>query len=362
MCHEPFASLDELLLPETLSRLVGCPIVSARRLPLAGGDSASGSSFLAIETNSGQGPRFVVKLSSPACDWIVRATEDCRGREILVWTTGLLDRLPPEITHPVIACARDEEGWAILMHDVSDQLIPDSLGVSLITEADHRRYLDALAALHAAFWGQSEIVDPALGYCSPWHRYMVFSPATGEREAAHTNENVRWIREGWPLFLALIAPDVAALLRQLLADPTPLCTAMARYPQTVLHGDPRCANIGIAPSPWPRVVLLDWHFVGPGVPAVDLAWYLASIRSRAPVPNESIISWYRERLAQRLGSRFEEQWWLPQLELSLLGEVVRRGWVLGWFAAHHPNAALREWAGQSVGWWSARAREGAQWL
>ena len=131
------------------------------------------------------------------------------------------------------------------------------------------------------------------------------------------------IREGWPSFLALIAPDVAALLRRLLADPTPLCAAMARYPQTVLHGDPRCANIGIAPSPRPRVVLLDWHFVGPGVPAVDLAYYLASIRSRAPVPNEPIISWYRERLAQRLGSRFEEQWWLPQLELSLLGEVVR---------------------------------------
>ena len=241
-------------------------------------------------------------------------------------------------------------------------LIPDPLGVSSISEADHRRYLDALAALHAAFWGQSEIVDPALGYCSPWHRYTVFSPATGERETAHPNENVRLIREGWPSFLALIAPDVAALLRRLLADPTPLCAAMARYPQTILHGDPRCANIGIAPGPRPRVVLLDWHLVGPGVPAVDLAWYLASIRSQPPVPNEPIISWYRERLAQRLGARFEEQWWLPQLELSLLGEVVRRGCVLGWFAAYHPDAAPREWACQSVGWWSERARIGARWL
>jgi hypothetical protein len=362
MRHEPFASVDALLAPETLSRLVESPIVSARRLLFAGGDSASGSSFLAIETNGGQGPRFVVKLSSPACDWIVRGTADCRGREVLVWTTGLLDQLPPEITHPVIACARDEEGWAILMHDVSDQLISDPLGASPITEADHRRYVDALAALHAGFWGRSEIVDPALGYCSPWHRYTVFSSATGEREADDPNESIRLIREGWPLFLGQIAPDVAALLRRLLADPTPLCAAMARYPQTMVHGDPRPANIGIAPGPRPRVVLLDWHFVGPGVPAVDLAWYLASIRSRAPVPNESIISWYRERLAQRLGSRFGEQWWLPQLELSLLGEVVRRGWVLGWFAAHHSNATLREWGRQSVGWWSERAREGARWL
>jgi hypothetical protein len=362
MCHTPFASLDDLLAPETLSRLIGLPIVSARRLPFAGGDSASGSRFLAIETNDGQGPRFVVKLSSPKCDWIVRATADCRGREVLVWESGLLDRLPPEFAHPVIACSRDEEGWAILMHDVSDQLISDPKGGSPMSETDHRRYLDALAALHADFWGQSEIVDPARGYCSPWHRYTAFSPATGEREADHPNETVRWIRDGWPLFLAQIAPDIAALLHRLLVDPTPLCAAMARYPQSVLHGDPRCANIGIALRPRPRVVLLDWHLVGPGVPAVDLAWYLASIRSLAPVPNESTIAWYRERLAQRLGSRFDEQWWLPQLELSLLGEVVRRGWVLGWFAAHHPDPTLRKWARQSVGWWTERVREGARWL
>src|SRR5829696_7389040 len=270
MDHEPLSSLDELLAPQTISRLAERSISSVHRVPFVGGHSASGSEFVGVETNGGHGPRFVVKLSSPDCDWIMRGTADCRGREVLVWTSGLLDRLPPEITHPVIACARDQEGWAILMHDVSDQLIPDSLGVSPINEADHRRYLDALAALHAAFWGQSEFVDPALGYCSPWHRYMVFSPATGEREAAHANEKVRWIREGWPSFLALIAPDVAALLRQLLADPTPLCTAMARYPQTVLHGDPRCANIGIALGTRPRVILLDWHFVGPGVSAVDL--------------------------------------------------------------------------------------------
>jgi hypothetical protein len=362
MHHEPFARIDELLAPETLSRLVGSPIISARRLPFVGGHSASGSSFLAIETNDGQGPRLVVKLSSPACDWVVRGTADCRGREVLVWTTGLLDRLPPEITHPVIACARDEEGWAILMHDVSDQLLPDPMGVSPITEADHRRYFDALAALHAAFWERSGVVDPALGYCNPLHRYTLFSPATGEREVAHPNEVIRWIREGWPSFLALIAPDVAALLRRLLADPTPLCIAMARYPQTVVHGDPRPANIGIVLGPRPRVVLIDWHLVGPGVPAVDLTWYLSTIWPRAPVSNETTIAWYRERLAQRLGSRFEEQWWQPQLELSLLGEALRRGFGIGWRALHHPDAAVRELARQSVGWWSERAREGARWL
>jgi hypothetical protein len=362
MRHEPFASFDELLAPETLSELAGCAIACVRCLPFVGGHSASGSRFLAVETNDGQGPRFVVKVSSPACDWIVRGTADHCGREVLVWTTGLLDRLPPEITHPVIACARDEDGWAILMDDVGDQLLPDPLGVSPIDEADHLCILDALAALHADFWERPEIVDPALGYCDPWHRFMVFSPATGEREAAHPNEVIRWIREGWPTFLELIAPDAAELLSQLLADPTPLCAAMARYPQTVVHGDPRPANIGIGLGPRPRVVLLDWHLIGPGLPALDLAWYLSTIGPRAHVSNDTTIAWYRARLAQRLGSRFEEQWWQPQLELSLLGDALRRGWGTGWRAAHHPNADFRQWLRHSAGWWSERAREGARWL
>ena len=362
MRHEPFASLEELLAPGTLSRLVEYPVSSVHRLPFVGGHSASGSSFLGIVTNDGQGPRFVVKLSSPACDWIVRGTADERGREVLVWTTGLLDRLPPEITHPVVACAYDGAGWAILMHDISDDLLPDPLGETPITEANHWHYLDALAALHATFWEQSEITDPALGYCSPWHRYTVLSEESGWREADHPNEVVRWIREGWNSFWMLVEPDVAALLRQLLADPALLCTAMARYPQTVIHGDPRGANLGITNGFPPRVVLIDWHLVGPGLPGVDLAWYLLSTGGKVNVSRATAISWYRERLALRLGSRFEERWWRPQLELSLLGEMLRSGWKFGWNIEHDPNDSVRTWAREGLAWWSEQAKDGARWL
>ena len=362
MHHQPLSSLDELLAPQTISRLAEHSIRSVRRVPFVGGHSASGSEFLGVETNGGHGPRFVVKLSSPACDWIVRGTADCRGREVLVWTSGLLDRLPPEITHPVIACARDQEGWAILMHDVSAQLLPDPMGISPLNEADHRRYLDALAALHATFWEKPETADPTLGYCSPWHRFTVFSPATGEREVDHPNPVVRVIREGWELLWELVAPDVAALLRSLLEEPAPLCSALARYPQTVLHGDPRSSNLGIAPGTRPRVLLLDWHLVGPGTPGQDLAWYLSNLGIKVPVKGESTIAWYREALARRLGSRFDERWWQRQLELSLLGQMVRLGWGHGWDAVRHPSPVVRDWTRQDLAWWCDRAREGARWL
>jgi hypothetical protein len=130
MPHEPFASLDELLAPETLSELAGSAIGSVRCLPITGGHSASGSHLLAIETNDGEGPRLVLKRVSREWDWIMRATGDDRGREALAWTSGLLDRLPPEVTHPILACARDADSWrsscSMLATPSSRRTIPTS--------------------------------------------------------------------------------------------------------------------------------------------------------------------------------------------------------------------------------------------
>ena len=36
------------------------------------------------------------------------------------------------------------------------------------------------------------------------------------------------------------------LVYRLLEDPRPLCAALGRYPQTLLHGDSKLANIGLA--------------------------------------------------------------------------------------------------------------------
>jgi hypothetical protein len=360
--REPFASLDAMLAPEALAHVCGRRINFVARGPFTGGHSASGSSFLAIETNHGSGPRFVVKRSSPETDWIVRGTGDERGREVAAWTSGLLDRLPPEISHPIIGCAWDGAGWAILMRDVSEHLIADPGCGSPLSQADNERYLDALAALHVAFWEQPGRADPARGFCSPWHRYTVFSPATGAREIEHPNEVVRCIREGWEVFWTLTDPEVASLVRALLADPTPLCVAMARYPQTVVHGDPRDANIGIVRGAPPRVVLIDWHLTGPSTPGSDLAWYLWDLGIRLPVSREATTACYRDRLARRLGARFDDAWWQPQMELSLLGQLVRGGWANAWDAVLNERAAIREWYRQDLAWWCTQARAGARWL
>jgi hypothetical protein len=362
MDRAPLASLDEMLSPKTLSRLCGESIGSVVLAPFTGGHSASGSSFLAVETNDGHGPRFVVKLSSPACDWIVRATGDECGREVLVWSSGLLDQLPPEIVHPVVACAQDGAGWAILMRDVSDDLLRDPMGTTPISRADHRRYLDALAAMHVAFWESPWAAETGRGLTTPWHLYTAFSPETGQREAGHPNEVVGEIRHGWEIFRELAEPDVADLVHRLCQNPAPLCAALARYPQTIVHGDPRGNNIGIRRIPEPRVVLLDWHLVSKVPPGVDVAWYLWALGIKLPVARETTIAWYRDQLAHRLGDRFDESSWRPQMALSLLGQVLRGGWGIAWDAAYAPDPVYRTWNRQELAWWCQRAREGARWL
>ena len=366
MPHEPLACLDELLLPQTLGELAGSAITSVRQLPFAGGHSASGSRFLAVETNDGRGPRFVVKRVSSEWDWIMRATDDRLGREALAWSSGLLDRLPPEVTHPTVAAARDGDGWAILMHDVTDALIPphDPYIGAPIGEADHACFLDALAALHAGFWDETGVAAAPPGLCSPEDRYRAFSPETGRREGDGVDVYPRIIREGWDLVPTLVDPTVANLVARLANDPRPLTAAQARYPQTIVHGDPRPPNLGrlVTDIDAPSAILLDWHFVGPGVPGVDLAWYLYTTGPGRWLSHEALIGCYRERLACRLGSRFDEGWWQPLLELSLLGQMLRCAQDLAWAAVQHESAAVRAWAHEALAWWSEQALAGARHL
>ena len=364
MQHEPLSSLDELLAPETLSQLVGDTITSVRHLPFAGGHSASGSRFLAVETNDGFGPRFVVKRVSTEWDWIMRATDDRVGREALAWTSGLLDRLPPGVTHPIVACARDGEGWAILMRDVTDALFPphDPYIGAAIGEDDHACFLDALAALHATFWDEEATVASTPGLCSPKDRYRAFSPETVWREGDGPDVYPQIIREGWSLLPSLVEPAVADLIAGLADDPRPLTAAQAGYPRTIVHGDPRPPNLGRVErgASTPSVVLLDWHFVGPGVPGVDLTWYLYTTGPGRSLSREVVINCYRERLARRLGSRFDESWWQPQLELSLLGQLLRCGPDLAWAAVRHERASVRAWARETLDWWSKQALAAAR--
>jgi hypothetical protein len=250
------------------------------------------------------------------------------------------------------------------MHDVSDALIPphDPYLGAPIGDDDHACFLDALAALHATFWESQLAINPAPGLCRPEHRYRAFSSGTGESEAGSPDVYPQIIREGWSLLPSLIDADVASRVMDLANEPGPLAAALARYPQTIVHGDPRPPNIGQVKNGARRTVLIDWHFVGPGVPGLDLTWYLYTTGPGRTLNRESIIAIYRERLERRLGARFDERWWQPQLELSLLGQFTRCAQDMAWATVHHDRASVHAWARETLDWWSERARQAASLL
>jgi len=367
--HELHGSLDEMLSPEALSRLEGRTVTSVRRQPFTtpyGG--VSGNQFLAVQTaaDDGQTRSYVVKRTAPAWDIIMRITGDTACREMLVWQHGLLDRLPSEVGHTVVAGAVDGAGWALLLRDISDQMHPSqrwpSPGWAPLSARELAVFLDALAALHERYWEDTALLDPKLGLCDlPW-LYASFSPDTVRREAASPHGLVAILREGWQQFGRLAAPDLVRLVRRLQADTSPLCSALRRYPSTLVHGDPNCKNFGIELAPVPRILLLDWQLVTRAPPAVDLAFFLSLFSAVVPASNEDVIEQYRDRLAARLGDRYDDRWWRPQLDLALLGHFLRFGALLLARMTGHEDPAVREHYRSELAWWTARALAGAAWL
>lgn len=363
MLHTPLPSIDELLAPSTLSVLIGQRVTSVRCRPLMAEFAKSGSRILVVETNNGRGPCFIIKGVSISYDWLMRATDDYLCRSVTLWSQGIFDRLPPEIEHGVIACARDGDGWAILMRDVSTALIANMR----LSVRENQLFLDAMAAMHVTFFEDAELCAPALGLCTLQHVYGMFAPQTGRREADGPDEIPKRILEGWDAFQSLVPPDVARIVLLLLDDPSPLCAALSRYPATLIHGDWRHANQGLLRegpgARASRVVMLDWQLATCAPPAVELGRYLGANSALLPGAKEESLAYYRNQLAARLGARFDETWWQPQLALGLLGGFVQDGWAIVLKATTwRIGADARDHWRADLHWWAERVREGVRWL
>jgi hypothetical protein len=242
-------SIDELLADAT------------SRVPMVVADSKSGATFERIVID---GERYVLKHVSPDYDWIARAYGDLGPATVTVWGSGLLDLVPDCIDHTYAGAARSGRDGAVLMRDVGPWLVPE--GDAPVSEADHVRFLDHLAALHAAFWGW----DDDVGMTAFANRFFLFNPWTiACEEALGFPEPVPVIaRDGWA-GLPDLAPRASAVLQPLLLDPSPLVVALEKTPQTFVHGDVKMGNLGRHPDG--RTILIDWALSGRGVGAMELA-------------------------------------------------------------------------------------------
>jgi len=286
--------------------------------------TGAGKSGARLERVVIDGQRYVLKHLDLAEDWTMRAAGCLPGAPLVLWERGILARVPACFNQPIVGVARQagddrrpSGGCALLMHDVSAWLVP--VTDEPISLDQHQRFLQHMAALHAAFWGcgSSCEVVPVM------HRYLELSPWLAQAEAAAGSGHLvpRLVGEGWPR-LAEVAPAAAAIVTPLALDPGPLVQALETTPQTFVHGNWKLDNLGTDDAG--RTVLLDWEQPGRGAPLSDLAWYLAINCRRLPQPKEDSIIAYRTALEACGVST--EPWWDRQLALCLLGALVQFGW------------------------------------
>jgi hypothetical protein len=308
---------------------------ATHRQPL--GPIAEGLSSATFERVVLDGERFVVKRLSYDTDWVMRAVADVGvPRVVRMQTSGLLDSLPACLDTTLVDVAFDPAtGMAeLLMRDVSSAFLRDC---DPFTAEQHAALLDGMAQLHAASTGMTD----QLGLTQPAQRWQMLGPAFARREA------LRGPLTGVPGLLlpmwgrlAQNAPDLHRAVLMLAEDPAPLVTALAATPQSLVHGDWKGGNLGIAADG--RIVLVDWAFPGVDAPCVDLGWYLAVNCDRLPESKEATIARYRAAL-ERHGLA-TSGWWERQLPLALLGGAVQ----MAWSKCDQPD---------ELDWWSARVAE-----
>lgn len=324
--------LDELI----ASLADGRPV---RRAALAKtADSLSGSPFESLWI--GDRP-YVIKHLSAETDWLMRALDDgVDGKPAYafrLWRSGVLNRMPDCIDHAIVGMAPDRDGLSVVMQDITPTLVPS--GSEPIPLAQHRRFLDHMARVHAAFW-EFEPPEPLLDDVT---RFGALSMRTADRETALAAargvpiDPVPSLLPGGWAELRAAAPDIADKIAALAQDATPLARALAETPATFVHGDWKLGNLGSHPDG--RTVLLDWAWTGRTGPCVDLGWYLAVNCDRLPEPKESAIDALRGSLEQ--AGVDTGPWWDRQVELGLVGGFT----LLGWSKTGDPD---------ELGWWLRR--------
>ena len=305
---------------------------ATQRRPFAGEGGRTGAKFEAAVLRDGT--PVIVKHVRPD-DWLVLVTGGV-SHLYNVWNSGLLERVPRQIDHAMIAMEQQDDGWLLVMRDVSDAVLAEG---RVLSRQENRRVLTAIDALHAAFIG-----DDVGGVALQTH-YEALTPRK-TAELTHLDTPIPELcRRGWELFGDVAPRDVADALHALLDDTAPLSDELLKYPQTLIHGDCRLHNMGLTDE---QLVLLDWEILGSGPGVVDTAWYLIISASRIDASREQVIADYREIA----GDRFDQRAW----DLACIGAMVWLGWNKAIDIVENPDPQIRAQERADLDWWVSRLR------
>jgi hypothetical protein len=326
-------------------------VSTVRSVPFeTSGWSSTGALFEGLMVDEELTPSLVIKEVELGLDWVALATDDTVGREAATWETSLLEALPSEVWSPTIGGVRSDDGYGVLMRNVSEWLIADD---THITQRQNELVIDGLASMHATYWmfpataqSQHDLVTLRQFLTHASQRSVsILRDRLGEAAILDI------IEDGWDALPSLIDPEVAHAMRSLANDPGPLVDALAGYPWTLLHTDVRPANVAVDAS---RLALFDWARPTIGPAAIDLMYWLLMSHSRLPISHAESIAMYRDSLRRHLGSAFSDDWWIPTRDISLLAIAIEAAP----FKVFYETAFRQDTdsADASLGWWVNAAK------
>ena len=196
------------------------------RSPLEGHDGRSGARLERVQL--ADGTTLVVKRATARTDLAMCLSGDSEGRELCLWATGALDRLPA-VGHPILGGWRDGAEVVTVMRDLGDAVLAWD---SEVGRSTCRLILTAAASMHAAFAGR--LPD---GLCPLATRLSLFAPAGLRALRAERHPLIEQALRGWDRFADLVPADVADAVAAIHRDPGPLAAALAGRGTTVVHGD-----------------------------------------------------------------------------------------------------------------------------
>jgi hypothetical protein len=263
-------------------------------------------------------------------DWIMHATDDRRCREVAL--APVMQRaLPPSIGCPNVAWARDGLGFALLMLDITDDLLPPTA----ISDYGVRAVIRRMAELHAA--------RPPRGvpWCPLEKRLLLLAPAATHREYVHRTMGhglQNDLHEGWLAFDRLAPAAARELVRGLAEDVRPLIRALETEPQCWLHGDLKFDNIGLdgEDGMW----LIDWALTLVAAAAVELGWFLAINSRRMSMPLGGALDAYAEATPNTAREARDG--------LAAICGLLLRGWRKALDAEAGEPEELRWWCERAV--------------
>ena len=331
--------IKNLMEPDFLSPILGAVEGVQISDLVTPGHSGSLHKKLIVTLSGGKTISLVMKTIHPEMDVTIRRTGALYTREALLLDSRALDDIWNFFESPYIAYAKEETSAALLMHDLSDYIVPDKREpVTIEQETD---FISLLAKFHVRYLGSPVLNHPWL--TSEVSYFRMFGPYTWPEEniAGHMRPLYEMVGEGWNFARTILPSKIQELLWKPAIN---LVSILDGLPRTLIHGDSKVGNFAFMPSH--KIAAFDWSLIGAAPSSCEIGWYLAVNATRLARSKEDVLKLYRSVFESELGQQLTETSWSRFKSAGILSGSLSMLWKKALNVKQNLPGAQDEW-----NWW-----------